>query len=212
MIRILIVDDHILIREGLKKILLATDDIEIVGELGEGEEVIGFLKDTYCDLVILDVNLPDINGLDVLKKIKAAESGIRVLMLSIFPEEHFAVRAIRAGAMGYLTKDSAPGELIGAIRKIMSGNRYITETLAESLAEVVDSNLDDDTHKILSDREFQVLLAIGRGLSLREISDELELSQSTVHTYKNRILKKLKLDSAAHLIRYVISHNLSDQN
>lgn len=212
MIRILIVDDHILIREGLKKILLATDDIEIVGELGEGEAVIGFLKDTHCDLVILDVNLPGINGLDVLKEIKAAGVDIRVLMLSIFPEEHFAVRAIKAGAMGYLTKDSAPEELIGAIRKIMNGNRYITETIAESLTAVIDSNQGKGSHNILSDRELQVLLAVGRGVSLREISEELELSQSTVHTYKKRIQQKLNLDSTAQLIRYVISHNLSDHD
>jgi len=212
MTRILIVDDHILIREGLKKILLAEKDMTVTGELGKGKKVREFLEVTKCDILILDVNLPDVNGLDVLKELRTAGSLCRVLMLSIFPEEHFALRAIRAGAWGYITKDSAPEELIRAIRTIMDGKRYITAKLAEQMVADIYPGSHAADHKQLSDREFEVLLSLGKGMSMREIAEELGLGQSTIHTYKNRILRKLDFKTTAQLIHYVISNHLLEED
>jgi len=208
MIKILIVDDHPLIREGLKKILQTEMDFVVVGELAKGSEVQEFIKNKTCDLIILDINLPGRNGLDVLKDVKALRPDISVLMLSILPEEQFAVRAIRAGAAGYITKDGAPEELIRAIRKIASGRRYVSEQLAENLALDISFKSDKLLHERLSDREFQILLLIGSGKSTKEIARLLLISQSTVNTYRSRIFEKMALKTTGQLIHYVFKNEL----
>ncbi|WP_430931316.1 response regulator [Saccharicrinis sp. 156] len=208
MIKLLIVDDHFLIREGLKKTLKTEKDIWVVGEVQKGAEACGFILKNECDLIILDINLPDRNGLDVLKDIKTIKPDMHVLMLSVNPEEEFAVRAIKAGASGYITKDRAPEELIKAIRKSISTGRYISEQLAEKLAWDLNTGSSEKLHEKLSDREFQILCQIGSGKSTKEIAANLALGISTVNTYKSRIFKKMNFDSTSQLIRYVVKNNL----
>ena len=208
MFKILIVDDHPLIREGLKKILQTEMDFSVVGELGKGAEVGEFINRNECDLIILDINLPDRNGMDVLKDIKTLKPEISVLMLSILPEEQFALRAIRSGASGYITKDGAPEELINAIRKIASGRRYVSEILADKLAFDLSAKSDKILHEKLSDREFQILLLIGSGKSSKEIAHLLSISLSTVNTYKARIFEKMGMKTTIQLVHYVMQNNL----
>jgi two-component system, NarL family, invasion response regulator UvrY len=208
MTKILIVDDHYLIREGLKKILETETDLNIIGELKKGADVYEFIKQNECDLIILDINLPDRNGLDILKDVKIIKPETFVLMLSILPEEQFAVRAIRAGASGYITKDGAPDELIKAIRRIKNGRRYVSEELADKLAFDLGSKSDKILHETLSDREFQILLLLGSGKSSKEIAQVLSLSSSTVNTYKSRIFDKMEMKTLSQLIHYVITNDL----
>ena len=208
MIKLLIVDDHFLIREGLKKTLRPEKDMHVVGELEKGTQTIDFLRKNECDIIILDVNLPDRNGLEILKDVKAIMPDIHVLMLSGYPEEEFAVRAIKAGASGYITKDRAPDELIKAIRKSFNGGRYISEQLGEQLASGLNSGFSEQLHDKLSDRELQVLSMIGSGKSTNEIANSLSVSSSTVNTYKSRILEKMNFDSSSQMIRYAIKYNL----
>ena len=208
MIKLLIVDDHFLIREGLKKTLKTEQDILVVGELQKGAEACDFILKNECDLIILDINLPDRNGLDVLKDVKAIKPEIHVLMLSVNPEEDFAVRAIKAGASGYITKDRAPEELIKAIRKSVSCGRYISEQLAEKLAWDLNPGSSEKPHEKLSDREFQILCLIGSGKSTKEIAAHLTIGISTVNTYKSRIFEKMNFDSTSQLIHYALKNNL----
>jgi two-component system, NarL family, invasion response regulator UvrY len=208
MTKILIVDDHYLIREGLKKILETETDLNIIGELKKGADVCEFIKQNECDLIILDINLPDRNGLDILKDVKVINPETFVLMLSILPEEQFAVRAIRAGASGYITKDGAPDELIKAIRRIKNGRRYVSEELADKLAFELSTKSDKILHETLSDREFQILLLLGSGKSSKEIAQILSLSSSTVNTYKSRIFDKMEMKTLSQLIHYVITNDL----
>ena len=208
MTKILIVDDHYLIREGLKKILEKESDVNIIGELKKGADVCEFIKQNDCDIIILDINLPDRNGLDILKDVKVINPETFVLMLSILPEEQFAVRAIRAGASGYITKDGAPDELIKAIKRIKNGRRYVSEELADKLAFELSSKSDKILHETLSDREFQILLLLGSGKSSREIAQILSLSSSTVNTYKSRIFAKMEMKTLSQLIHYVITNDL----
>ncbi|SMO37918.1 two component transcriptional regulator, LuxR family [Saccharicrinis carchari] len=208
MIKLLIVDDHFLIREGLKKTLKTETDILVIGELVKGAEVCDFIRNKECDLIILDINLPDRNGLDVLKDVKAIKPNIHVLMLSVNPEKDFAVRTIKAGAAGYITKDRAPEELIKAIRKSVNSGRYISEQLGEKLARDLESGFSEKLHEKLSDREFQVLCLIGSGKSSKEIATNLALGISTVNTYKSRIFEKMNFESTSQLIHYVIKNNL----
>jgi len=208
MTKILIVDDHYLIREGLKKILDPENDLSIVGELQKGCDVREFIMKHDCDLIILDINLPDRNGMDILKDVKAIKPDISILMLSILPEEQFAVRALRAGASGYITKDGVAEELVIAIRRIANGRRYVSEHLAEKLALNLESSPKKNLHDTLSDREFQILLLIGSGLSNKEIASRLSLSGSTVDTYRARIYEKMHMSSITQLIHYVINNDL----
>jgi len=208
MTKILIVDDHYLIREGLKKILEPLTDLCIVGELQKGCDVREFIMKHDCDLIILDINLPDRNGMDILKDVKAIKPDISILMLSILPEEQFAVRALRAGASGYITKDGVAEELVIAIRRIANGRRYVSEHLAEKLALNLESSPKKNLHDTLSDREFQILLLIGSGLSNKEIASRLSLSGSTVDTYRARIYEKMHMSSITQLIHYVINNDL----
>ena len=208
MIRILVADDHSIIRKGVKQIVEETDDISVTAEACNGAETLNQVHHTAFDVLILDIAMPDMNGIDVLRQIRNEGYRVPVLILSMYPETHYAVRLLRLGASGYLTKDRAPEELITAIRAISQGKRYITPTLAESLVE----NLDDDgavpLHKTLSDREFQVLIMIGSGKTVNEIAEKLNLSAKTISTYRTRILEKMRMKTNAQLTHYVVRNKL----
>jgi len=210
MIRILLVDDHSVVREGLKKILEKEPDIKVSGEAGNSDEVLKFIKNKDCDIVILDINLPGRSGLDIVKDIKKFNKNIKILVLSIYPEYSFAFKAHKLGVSGYLTKDVTTDELLKAIRKIYNGRKYVSEILAERLASRIDQSEVKQVHEKLSSREFQILLLIGKGKSLTKISEELFLSYNTVYTYRNRILEKMGMNSNAELIHYLIKNNLLD--
>lgn len=208
MITVLIADDHNLIREGFKKLIDREADIVPIGEAKNAQELFTVLETTEADIVVLDISLPDKNGIDVLKDLKIVHPHIKVLILSMHPEERYASRALKGGASGYITKDSASDELIGAIRKIYAGGRYISGPLAEQLAT---SFADEDAvtpHTKLSDREYQVFLLIGEGTSTQDISKRLSLSVNTINTYRRRILDKMNLHNNADIIQYVIRHRL----
>jgi DNA-binding NarL/FixJ family response regulator len=210
MIKIFIADDHILIREGFKKIIDNETDMKTIGDAKNAEEIMNFVKNNTCDVIVLDIGLPDRNGLDVLKDIKAINRDIKVLILSMHPEERFALRALKSGALGYITKESAPEELVKAIRKVVTGRQYISETLSEQLAINFIGESEIKPHETLSDREFQVLVMIGNGKPMSLIADELSLSVSTINTYRQRILEKIKLNSNAGIIHYVLKNGLAD--
>jgi two-component system invasion response regulator UvrY len=208
-IRILIADDHTIVRDGLKMILSEHPDLKIISEAASGNEVLHYVMDHDVDVIILDISMPGQNGLDTLKQIKVLKPHIPVLILSMYPEEQYAARVIRAGASGYLTKESATQELVLAIRKVLHGGRYITATLAEILAEEYAHNSQDFIHSSLSDREFQILCLIGSGKSVSTISEELHLSVKTVSTYRMRIIEKTGLKNNAEITHYVIKNNLT---
>jgi two-component system invasion response regulator UvrY len=210
MIKILIGDDHILIREGLKKILKAAADINVVAEASDARGVLDSLKKEEVDVVVLDISLPGKNGIELLKDLKLQNAKLPVLMLSMHPEDRFAVRALKAGASGYITKESAAEELIKAIRKVVQGRKYVSPTLAEKLAFNLDIDTDKPPHESLSDREYEVLCLIATGKSVREIAEQLHLSMSTVNTYRARILDKMKMKTDAELIRYAVQNQLID--
>jgi DNA-binding NarL/FixJ family response regulator len=210
MIRILIVDDHLLIREGFKRIISHEVDMKVVGECPNAAAVMDYLHDGECDVIVLDINMPAKSGLDLLKELPLRETGIKVLVLSINPEERFALRAFQSGASGYLTKDSAGEELVEAIRKVHYGGKHVTQTLAEQLASYLQHDASRPLHASLSDRELQVLQLLGAGKTLREIANQLLLSASTIKTYRQRILQKLQLHSTAEIVRYGLKNNLVD--
>lgn len=210
MIRILIVDDHLLIREGFKRVVSNEIDMKAVGECKNAAEALSFLKNNDCDVIVLDLNMPGKNGLDLLKELPLRQTGIRVLVLSMQPEEHFAIRALQSGASGYLNKESAADDLVEAIRKVYHGGKYVSNALAEQLVEYVQRDPSEILHQCLSDREFQVLRLIGAGKTNTEITDELMLSASSVRTYRQRILQKLGLKSTSELIHYALKHDLID--
>ncbi|MHB8881833.1 MAG: response regulator [Thermodesulfovibrionales bacterium] len=208
MIRILIADDHRILREGLKQILAETSDMSVVAEANNGQEVLTRLRDQAVDVVLLDISMPGTSGLDVLKQLRSDYPLLAVLILSMYSEEQYAIRALRAGAAGYLTKDSAPDELIGAIRKISQGKKYVSASLAEKLAVYLESGEDIPLHQTLSDREYQVMCLIASGRSVTEIAAEIHLSVKTISTYRSRILDKMRLKSNAALTHYVIQNQL----
>ena len=208
MIKILIADDHAIVRRGVKDIL---SEMTIPVEIAETDTVQGTLKEMNAggyDILLLDISFPDGNGLDVYHQVQTSSPVTRVLFLSMYPEEQYARRVLRAGAYGYLTKDSAPAELIAAIQKVISGGKYVTLSLAEKLADDLATPGSKAQHDALSDREYQVMLAIAGGKSITQIADELALSPKTVSTYRARILDKLQLSTTAELIRYVLERGL----
>jgi two-component system, NarL family, invasion response regulator UvrY len=206
--RILIVDDHPLVREGLKRILLDEFKDAAFGEAGNATEALDQVWKKPWKLVLLDISMHGRSGLDVLKEIRASPSKVPVLVLSGHPEEQYAVRVLKAGAAGYLVKESAPQELCRAVRRVLSGGKYITPTLAEQLA--VQLQLSNrPPHETLSNREYQVMLLIAAGKAPKEIGDELSLSVKTVGTYRSRILEKMNLKNNAELMRYVLERELS---
>jgi two-component system invasion response regulator UvrY len=210
MTKLCIADDHVLIREGLKKILKEAPDMNVICEAGDGRELMECLKAQSIDIVILDISLPGKSGLELLKDIKQDYPQIPVLILSMHPEDRFAVRALKAGAAGYVTKEGAAQELIQALRKVIQGRKYVSPTLAEKLATELDIASDRPPHESLSDREYQVLCLIASGKTVKEISGELFLSVSTVNTYRTRILEKMNMKTDAELIRYAIQNHLVD--
>jgi two-component system, NarL family, invasion response regulator UvrY len=210
MIRVLVTDDHALVRAGLKHILGMTGEILVVGEACNGQELMAEARRTPCDIILLDIGMPGRSGLDVLKQLRVEHPGVAVLMLTMYPEEQYAVRALRAGAAGYLTKDSGPEELVSAVRKVASGGRYVSLRAAESLAFEVQGGFRHSPHEALSDRELQVLCMIARGKTVKEVASELTLSPKTVSTYRARVLAKLNLRNNSEIAYYAVKEGLVD--
>jgi len=210
MIKILIADDHTMFREGLKHILAEYPDLVAADEANNGQEVLDKIWKNDYDMVLLDITMPGMTGLEALKQLKNDKPKLPVLILSMHPEEQYAVRVLRAGASGYLTKESAPDELITAIRKISQGRKYITPSLAERLASEFEADSEKPLHDILSDREYQVLRMIAEGKTVKDIANELSLSIKTVSTYRTRIMEKMKMKTNAEVMHYVIKHQLLD--
>jgi len=210
MIRIFIADDHAVVREGLKHILSEMPDVLIAGEAGNGQEVLEKVGRKDYDLILLDIAMPGRDGLEILKDLKLQKPKLPVLILSMFPEEQYALRALKSGASGYLTKDSIPDELIKAVRKILNGGKYISSSFSEKLLFSFDSDVEKPIHETLSDREYQVMRMIASGKTLQGIADELSLSVKTISTYRSRILEKMGMKNNAELTHYAIKLNLVD--
>ncbi|SEM20652.1 DNA-binding response regulator, NarL/FixJ family, contains REC and HTH domains [Syntrophus gentianae] len=208
MIKILVADDHTIVREGLKQIVGEVDDMAVADEAGNGQEALAKIREGDYDVVLLDISMPGRSGLEILKDIRAERPKLPVLILSMHSEEQYAVRALRAGASGYLTKASAPDELIGAIRKVSRGRKYVTASLAEKLALELDADTQKPPHETLSDREYQVMLMLAAGKSVTEIADELCLSVKTISTYRSRILEKMNMKKNAELTLYAVQNHL----
>lgn len=208
MIKIAIVDDHSIVRSGLVKILREEPDMEVVLEADGYNQLIEKLKKNRPDIALLDISMPGKNGLEILKELRQYYPEIKSLMLSMHPEDRFSVRAIKAGASGYLTKESLADDLVNAIRKVYNGGKFITETVAEMLADTFETEGNKAAHERLSDREFQILCMITSGKRVKEIAAELFLSPATVATYRTRILDKMQMKSNVELTNYVLRHNL----
>jgi len=208
MIKILIADDHAIVREGLKQIVAEESDMEVTGEAANADEVFEILRTNNFDIAIIDINMPGKSGLDLLKDLKVQLPKLPLLILSMYGEEQYGIRALKAGASGYLRKASAPNELVVAIRKIVSGGKYINQQLAENLADTVDKSYIKLPHENLSDREYEVMCKITSGESAEQISDDLSISIHTFYTYRNRILEKMKMKSNVELTQYVINNKL----
>jgi two-component system invasion response regulator UvrY len=208
MIKVLIADDHPIMRQGLRQILSGIADMEVAGEAVNGQEALDQVRAGGWDVLVLDITMPDRSGFDILKELKHEQPDLPVLVLSIHGEEQLAVRVLKAGASGYLTKENAPAELIKAIRKVVSGGKYVSSSLAESLATALDTTSDRPRHKALSNREFQVMQMMASGKTLAEITESLSLSAKTVSTYRTRLLEKMDLKTNAEIIRYAIENGL----
>lgn len=206
--RVLIVDDHALFRAGLQTLLSEQEDFEIAGEAASGEEALSRIRAEHWDAVVLDISMPQRDGIDTLKQIRHLQPDLPVLILSMHPEEQYAVNLLRAGATGYLNKDSVPDELVTAIRALISGHKYISPLVAELLASDLNSDSSAQPHTQLSEREFQVFCKIASGLPVSEIGNELCLSVKTVSTYRSRILEKMHLKNNAEITRYAIKAGL----
>jgi len=208
MIRILIGDDHTIVREGLKQMLAETPNLVVAGEAGSGDEVLRRLREGQYDVVLLDISLEDRSGIDVLKQIRSEWPALPVLMLTMHPEEEYALRALRAGAAGYLTKKSALTELVAAIHKVARGGRYVSASLGEVLAQALEPRVHGRPHEGLSDREFQVFELLVAGRRLGEIAKHLGVSVKTISTHRARILAKMRMHTIAALIRYAVENRL----
>jgi len=207
--RILIVDDHPIVRRGLKQVLEDERDL-IVSETGTAKEALNQIKQQHFELAIVDLDLPDMNGIDLLKEIKQHDKSTAVLILSVYPEDQVAVRVLKAGASGFLTKEAAPEHLVVAIRKILDGGKHISERVADLLIMHVRDSAVRNLHEKLSDREFQILSLFGEGKTVKQIAEVLSLSVPTVSTYRARILNKMEMKSTAELVRYAIQNRLSN--
>ena len=210
MLRILIADDHPVVRQGLRQTIAETSDMVVVDEASNGWEVLSKVRANSYDVVLLDISMPGASGVDILKELKDERPGLPVLILSIHPEEQYALRAFKAGASGYLTKESAPDELVAAIRKISTGGKYVSSSLAEILASELGTSDKELPHKTLSDREYQVMRVIALGKTVTEIAEELSLSVKTVSTYRSRILEKMKMKNNAEITYYAMQNRLVD--
>lgn len=207
-IRVFIADDHAIVREGLKQILAEQRDIVVAGEAETGLDAVKLFRKSRCNVLLLDISLPDRNGIEVLKQIKDEKPDLAVLMLSMHREDQYAIRALKAGAAGYMTKQSAPKELVNAIRQVAAGQRYVSPQLAQVLAAQVGDGFDKPPHESLSDREYQTLTMIASGKTVGEIAKELSLSVKTVSEYRSRLLAKMKLKTSAELTHYAIRNQL----
>jgi two-component system invasion response regulator UvrY len=210
MMKILIADDHAVVREGLKQILSENPNINVTAEASTGHEVLQQIEKNNFDLVVLDISMPGRGGLDILKEIRNKRPKLPVLILSMYPEEQYAVRVLKAGASGYMTKNSAPHELIIAIKQISKGKKYVSPSLAERLAVDLEVTTGRPLHESLSDREYQVMCMIASGKTLKEIAEQLSLSIKTISTYRSRILEKMNMKSNAGLTHYAIKNSLVD--
>ena len=210
MINILIVDDHAVVRAGLRQIISGVSDMTVADEADGAIEALAKMRKKTYSMVILDISMPGKSGLDVLKETRNEHPKLPVLMLSMYPEDQYAVRALRSGASGYMTKDSAPEELVTAIRTVAAGRKYISSDLAERLALNLDADMKKEPHETLSDREYQVLCTIASGKTISEIADQLSLSVKTISTYRSRILEKMQLKNNAELTNYAIRNHLID--
>jgi two-component system, NarL family, invasion response regulator UvrY len=208
LVRALIADDHPLIRSGLKHILEQEADFGPPGEAENSEQALARIEEKTWDIVILDIGMPGRSGLETLSEIRRLHAGLPVLILSMHSEEQFALRAIKAGASGYITKSDAPSELIGAIRRILSGRKYVSVALAEVLANAINSSESRPLHETLSDREYHVVLRIAAGKSVSEIAEETALSVKPISTYRRRALEKMKMHTNSDLMRYAIRNGL----
>lgn len=210
MIRILLVDDHTMFREGLKRLLVEQDGFSVVAEASDSAAAMALLRKAAFDVVLLDVNMPGRSGLELLPSIRAEHPRLPVVVLSMYPAEQFAMRAFQSGAAGYVTKDMDAMELVAAIRKVAGGGRYLTAAVAERVLEGLGGDPDGVAHRQLSSREYEVMLLIVRGTRLTAIGRQMFLSVKTISTYRTRILRKLGLESNAELARYALQHHLID--
>ena len=210
MMKIFVADDHAIVRQGLKQIVADTPDIAVAGEASSGQEVLEKVLTNDYDVVLLDITMPDRSGLDILKELKSQKPEINILVLTIHPEEQYAVRVLKAGASGYLTKESAPDELITALRKIAAGGKYVSSSLSEKFAFDLGTDAEKPLHQTLSDREYQVMCMIASGKTVKEVAEELLLSIKTVSTYRSRVLEKMNLKNNVELTHYARQNRLVD--
>ncbi len=208
MIKILIADDHPIVRKGLKEIIEVTPDMMVGDEASNGQEALEKVRKSDLDVVLLDISMPGRSGLDLLKELKSEKPELSVLILSMHPEEQYAVRVLKAGASGYLTKESAPDELIAAIKKASIGRKYVSSSLAEKLALYLEIDAEKPLHETLSDREYEVMRMIASGKTISEIAKKLFLSVKTISTYRSRILEKMRMKSNAELTHYALKNRL----
>ena len=204
----MIADDHAVVRRGLREILHDEPDLKIVAEATNAQEVLELLRKKPCDVMLLDITMPGKSGIEVLKDIKLEHPKLHVLLLSMHPEGQYAIRALRSGAAGYITKEAAPEELVRAIRKVYCGGKYVSASLAEQLAEDLEAPAFRSTHEVLSNREFEVLRQIASGKTMSQIAEAMSLSVKTISTYRSRILEKLKLKTTAQLMHFAIENKL----
>ncbi|MBN9698223.1 MAG: response regulator transcription factor [Zoogloea sp.] len=209
-IRVLIADDHAIVRQGLRQILSDTPDLTVTGEAENGVQAVQMVRSGEWDVILMDVSMPDRNGIDALKLIKKEFPRLPILILSMYPEEQYAIRALKAGAAGYLTKQSAPDLLVTAIRQVASGKKYVSPSLAEELANAIGEDSDRPAHEKLSDREYQTLCMIASGKTPTEIAEALNLSVKTVSVYRARLLEKMNLRNNAELTHYGLKHGLAE--
>lgn len=211
-IRVLIADDHAIVREGLKQILADTKDIVVAGYAENGSDAIRLSRDDNCDVLLLDISMPDRSGIDVLKLVRKESPKLAILMLSMHREDQYAIRSLKAGAAGYLNKQSAPAELVNAIRQVASGRKYVSTALAQELANQIGDDHNIPLHETLSDREYQTLVMIASGKTVSDIAAELTLSVKTISMYRSRLLQKMKLRHNAELTHYAIKNRLVDDS
>jgi DNA-binding NarL/FixJ family response regulator len=211
-IRIVVCDDHAIVREGLKGILGAQPDFQVIAEASEGHEVMKRVRELDFDVLLLDMSMPGKSGVELIRQVKAEKPKLRILILTMHEEHQYAVRAIRAGASGYLTKESASAQLVAAIRKVAGGGAFISAEVAERLALDAMPHAEGPLHASLSDREYQVFRLLVSGLSVSEIAEQLHLSAKTISTHKARLMEKLEVDNNADLVRYAVRHRLHDDS